>query len=1399
MFKCKLFFYLLFFSCVVFAGDPFAANHGFVNIELGTLNAAARTHAAYQVKDELGVVLEDHSATNELEITRLGEGVLQQAGLQLGDKIVGANGTDFTVEQRPPLGTEPREGFGTALWNSGHSADQVMTLKVKRGTEDLNFSFQVPAFLSDELAFLKICDEIQQVAGDSGSYGNTVSGAIMGLTLLSSNQAKYQKTVKNKADYLVNIYETEAETYNSNWRLAYFGTFLTEYYLATGDSTVVDAIKWCGHKLAIHSNGLGCVSHNGVNSTTFSENPYGIRGMSIISTQMLMVFNLIEKAGLLTDPFDIAARDKTEESLLQTIKTSTGAVDYIIGRPTGLSDSQGRSAKYALAMALSDKLESVADGGAHGRLAAEWLVTKKQQLLYGHAASFCSFWASTSALYAVKPTNWKSAIDAYNWYRALSLSPSSKTELLNYIPGRQNPGGDSYLGTYNVVQALNGFMTGLAAGHQKLHIHGGREKNWYKVNGVNAHLVEVSTGPRGGSNIDYELFETGEDVSIIITPKQGFQLSSLRSQDGYINFTGDPTNSITVSITNIQAPQSISAVFSQADAKGLPNIAGLALQIDASEIEAVSGSDISMVRDLSGHAHHSLQPTASKRPTLIENGINNLPTINFSGSQYLDFTGTQWRNLMASTEQGIEATWYFVTSINELMTARPYWDLDNHSYNLFGNYGGGSTYFGVVVDQYGFRSTMRGVTSTKGPRNSCRENEPVLLEVIYHEGDLTLTVHFANGSKTMKTINMGALNEPSDLEAVPTLGNRTKSNISNYFRGKLGEVILYNRALGNTEREQVKDYLLTKWIPSTSDAALAELNLSGVNLYKTFEPYQEQTYELIMDQNTTRLNLSKLKALNGGTITAPLSGEYELSELGGEFTITVTSANGSVSRDYQIKVLPDRVLHWTFDEADGATSIFNQWPGEYTGVLSEHTDLENPARVTGVKGKAIKLQAHNSIEIDKFQIDPPYSLSFWFKHDSADYGASYLFSSKINPSDYYINLYPIKCKPNAASFVLGYYPAESVWTQLTLTCDGQKTDLYVNGQHENSVNNPSSIPLGVIDRLTGTLDELKIYRRVLKQSEIYNASILDPESPRGFATEEYWSGISGTQIADLTGDLNYSTKPTQVKRVSQLETNLNGGHDYGRKVSGYIHPPITGNYTFYVSGDDSVEFHLALEGQPLSLIASTSSWTNFRQWDKYSKQRSVSLDLDSTKKYYFELLHKEAGGGNHYSVAWEIDGGSKEIIDGKYLSETTKSKPKVELTIRQGWNLLSLPSSTFDLKALAEYGSFWFFNKDHYKLISNPKAMQGFWLFNYVDEERKITLYSNNYGEYAPHTLNPEWTLVGPIEPGYFPKTCKSVYSWNSSLIDYDPIDLENELMTPGKGYWLESVEPEESQSVMLP
>ncbi len=1777
------------------AGDPFASNHGFINIELGPLNAKARTHAAYTEYDDNDEFVANHPATNELEITELSPGILADAGLLVGDKIIKANDIDFTIEKRPAIGTEPREAFGTALWQSAHTTERTLQLLVKRGDNQLNFNITVPTYPSDQEQLLKVCDDIVRTAEGNGNFGGKVVGEMLGLVLLASGEEKYQQLVKKKADYLVRNYEEDAEDITSNWKLVYIGTFLGEYYLATGDESVVDALKWCGHKLAIHSNGMGCVSHSGINSTTYSENPYGIRGMSIITTQMLMVFNLMEKAGLLTDPFDIAARDETENSLLDTVKTSSGAVDYIIGRRTNFSDSQGRPAKFALAMALTDKLDS-----AYGRRASEWLVTKKTQLLYGHAASFCGFWASISALHTIKPGNWESAVSYYDWFKALSVAPENYTDPIVYIPGRQNPGGDGYLGRYSVAQAHTGFMAALAAETSKLHIHGGREKNWYKVDGVNAHLVDVQTGVLGSATPSYKLYNSGDNATVTITPNSGYKVASIRSKDGFVNYTGDPNTQVTVTFSNIQKSQKLAVVFAKQNESTLRDINGLALHFDASEL--TTDQTVGFLRDLSGFDQPARQNSVSKQPILAKATINGRSTLQFTGTEYLEISDVTWQDLLETENNGVTSTWYFVTTIDELMKSRPYSDNDDHSYCLWGNYSSSSTHFGVYVDQYGFRSGMHGTTTSDGPRITCPENQPVLLEAIFNNGDLTLTMHHAGGQSSPVSVTMGQPRSADNLNYSPHIGRRTKSNISNYFRGKLGELMIYNELLNETDRQEIRSHLIEKWIPATSHAILTSLNTPGqipqetfdpykieytynllygeadldltqltantgatihpddlkrysvsdfpeeggvvqvrvtsengnytrtykinvnitprilnitttthataspatqaiyyndsgsavifvndgykvtsvrdnngyvnysgnpaqsitlnvtnlavnhqvsvvteeietqglpdipdlalhldtswivgennssimswqdfsgqpgsikqettedqpiltpnginnrptlkfsdeqnlrfdrrwesfvansetginstwffvvktdvpgfydssdddcqqifgdygnrdfglyaddkgfraavsgdvtkngprvafttgepalvevkfnsgdvtlnvygaeglrgtqtvtmgnlavveslqnkphfaregkyywnnfwqgqmgeVIIYKSaltdnecsqvrnylvpkwlppesnsalndlnianyqlnqpFSPYQDTIYELVISRGGEPIDLSQLTAANGGTIDPSVLREYypsDFDNLTGEIMIPVTSKNGTFTRNYRIRLVPDRVLYWNFNDSVDDT-VEDQWPNQFDGSVigASWTD--------GVKGGGLQFDGvDDSIDINLDDISPPCSISFWLKREYSDNGSTQLLKSTdhtIFLSTWYRSRrLAFEDNENDQLHKFSYKAPENIWNNIVMTCDGETTDLYINGLLQESAEQPLYIPLTTMGNFKGTIDELKIYRRVLKGAEIKNNAVIN-SAGMGYVTEELWYDINGGDLTDLINHINFPDSADRTKRATELKFTETGSN-FGRKVSGFIHPPTTGTYRFYISADDSAELWLSSgeDAERIDKVAYLTSWSNVDEWDKYPSQQSVGIYLTAEKKYYFEIRHKEDGGGDHVSVAWDGPNFARQIIDGRFLSESNLTRPQLKLTIDPGWNLLSLPSATFNLKPLLQYGIFWTFNESSaYEQVARPDAMQGFWLFSDGSQPEEIVLYSVDYMSDTFHSLHTGWNLAGPRETGKLTKRIPLAFYWDSELSRYCPV-AEEDNITPGVGYWL--------------
>src|SRR5512133_2180269 len=107
---------------------------------------------------------------------------------------------------------------------------------------------------------------------------------------------------------------------------------------------------------------------------------------------------------------------------------------------------------------------------------------------------------------------------------------------------------------------------------------------------------------------------------------------------------------------------------------------------------------------------------------------------------------------------------------------------------------------------------------------------------------------------------------------------------------------------------------------------------------------------------------------------------------------------------------------------------------------------------------------------------------------------------------------------------------------------------------------------------------------------------------------EYWSGISGTTVSSLTSNTNYPSSPSTTGYLTgNLEITSNWSDNYGTRIRGFIHPPISGAYRFWIAGDDAAELWLSTDDKQSRKvkIAYTSSYTSPREWGKYPEQQSL--------------------------------------------------------------------------------------------------------------------------------------------------------------------------------------------------
>lgn len=179
----------------------------------------------------------------------------------------------------------------------------------------------------------------------------------------------------------------------------------------------------------------------------------------------------------------------------------------------------------------------------------------------------------------------------------------------------------------------------------------------------------------------------------------------------------------------------------------------------------------------------------------------------------------------------------------------------------------------------------------------------------------------------------------------------------------------------------------------------------------------------------------------------------------------------------------------------------------------------------------------------------------------------------------------------------------------------------------------------------------------------------------GSLDRDYWTGIWGTDISSLTSDPDYPNSPDGVDELdsgfvaegwagsSNPGGATNWANGFGERIYGYLVPETSGNHVFWIASDDKSELYLSTDENPANavLIAEVDGWTAEQQWNKYTSQKSASINLTANEVYYIEVIHKEHGGGTHCAVGWSLPGEStsapSEIVPVDVLSAYSAGVP----------------------------------------------------------------------------------------------------------------------------------------------
>src|SRR5262249_37526348 len=125
--------------------------------------------------------------------------------------------------------------------------------------------------------------------------------------------------------------------------------------------------------------------------------------------------------------------------------------------------------------------------------------------------------------------------------------------------------------------------------------------------------------------------------------------------------------------------------------------------------------------------------------------------------------------------------------------------------------------------------------------------------------------------------------------------------------------------------------------------------------------------------------------------------------------------------------------------------------------------------------------------------------------------------------------------------------------------------------------------------------------------------------------------------------------------------------NYGQRMRGYLVPPITGDYIFWLASDDGGELFLSMDESPVNkkLIAQETGWSPSRSFeavgggslveDKNSStfagtgwptldpaNGGARITLQQGRSCYIEALMKEGNGGDNLAVRWRMPDGTDQ-------------------------------------------------------------------------------------------------------------------------------------------------------------
>ncbi|MBK8978461.1 MAG: HEAT repeat domain-containing protein [Planctomycetes bacterium] len=427
----------------------------------------------------------------QILVTTVEPGSPADGVLQPGDVILGTGGVPFDRDARRQLGdaitrAEGRAGKGRlalSLWRDGDRRDVELRLPVLGDYGDgAPWQCEKSARILD-----RACEHI------AGHMKGDIDGMMNALALLATGRSEYVDEVRALARQIAAGTGTLSLTGRTSgmmsWIWGYRTLFLTEYHLATGDVTVLGAIRTYATKIAEGQSGVGTWGH-GMAWPDLNEGRlhgslggYGALNQAGLVCHLALV--LARRCGVQGDEIDAAIERANRFAAFYVGK---GAIPYGDHRPGWqVHDDNGKNSIAALIFDLQGRSEEA-------RFFAKMTTASYAERERGHTGNYFSFLWGPLGVSRAGPAAAAAFLAEQRWYYDLARRHDGS---FGYQGGAGMSGGEHKYADWDCTGA---FVLACALPQRRLFITGRDARADRALTG--AELTDVIEAGRGFDSWD---------------------------------------------------------------------------------------------------------------------------------------------------------------------------------------------------------------------------------------------------------------------------------------------------------------------------------------------------------------------------------------------------------------------------------------------------------------------------------------------------------------------------------------------------------------------------------------------------------------------------------------------------------------------------------------------------------------------------------------------------------------------------------------------------------------------------------------------------------------------------------------------------------------------------------